>query len=284
MDSLPPSLLLPDYTNLWSNPSYQLQYPDQASSSNRSSNPSGSNNNTNQTTTSSHATSQSHLALLQKAAQSKSIYYHSKGDHLPSRGSSKWKKQVKFYEKQRGFNWNGSAVTEDEEKDLSDEEEFRCNHRDNILSYGHSSIVMLGRGKTLKEEEQDHNDRGGGGGGSSTAHNANRQGYRTNNNNDMASPSAHTPNDNIPTGAAATTTGTTNANNANNATATTGTGATTGNGQQQQQQQQAAEEDMFLGEYTLDHGDSDGQEGGDIIDDQISMNEVDLDAGLQSMD
>lgn len=157
------SLYLPDYTSLYSNTT-QPYLLDSAYSSSSSSSRGGVNPNTsasnvangantsitinaggnaagpNNTNTSDqaphHATSQSHLATLQKNAQTRAVYHHSKGDHLPARrtatggggaGGSRWrKKDMRFYERERGFTWTGATLTEAEEKELSDEEDARA--------------------------------------------------------------------------------------------------------------------------------------------------------------
>lgn len=130
------NLYLPDYSSLWSStptPAYLID-TSRSSHSNGGGNTSTTNNVQNTTNTNSnsnpsqnHATSQSHLAILQKNAQSRAVYHHSKGDHLPSRGGrTKWKKGLKFCEKQRGYTFTGCSLTEQEEKELSDEEDARA--------------------------------------------------------------------------------------------------------------------------------------------------------------
>lgn len=148
-----------------------------------------------------------------------------------------------------------------------------CTHaqRDHILAYGETNIVVLGKGKTRREEEQDRIDRGG--------------------------PSSHNPpvNGAAPginghhRGGGATTTGALPSDgntaqsplpNRNNATTQTQAGGAP----PAPTQQQPDDNDVFLGEYTLDHGSSDGEEGGADDDGIFAGQDVDLDAGLESMD
>lgn len=297
MSGFSSQLLLPDYSNLWSrsSPPHLIDGSRAASSSSNAhaANISTTHNQFNPASRQPHhATSQSHLAILQKNAQTRAIYHHSKGDHLPSRGGrTKWKKQLRLFEKERGYTWTGASLTEQEDRELSDEEDARSGWREHILAYGDPNIVVIGKGKTRNEEEQDMVDRMGSGPyrppATTSSSNGQPQGQP------QPQPQAHQqqqqqqrprgqPNNAAPAASPAT-----------------GAGIVT-------------DDDVFQGEYTLDHGSSDGEEGGAIVDEHgmflgvddddgddddgrgrggrrgggggVSADDVDLDAGLQSMD
>ncbi|CAO1625781.1 unnamed protein product [Parajaminaea phylloscopi] len=225
-----------------------------------------------------------------------------------------WKDRVKLHEAEAGYTWNGSAITEQEERELSDEEETRMVWRENVLSYGRSSLVVLGRGRTLQEEAQDREDReamaGVAGPSNGSAIDAQGSPWNGMNGVDPAAPQGgvNRASNNVDRGAAAANGrggrtgrraggggGGGGAAAANNVSMPSGIEgerqptrpgpANARNGDGADISLMAEDRDVYEGEYTLDDGDEADEEINDAGSGRrMAGREMDLDAGLESMD
>lgn len=127
MASSSSSSYLPDYTTLWAKP-FEPHFPHPPSPPRRA------------TSTANDSRRQAHEQTLRQIAHARSVYHHASGSHLPSRRSRRYradhraftglddgaiKEQVKLQERESGYAWNGSGTTEQEEREIEEEEDLR---------------------------------------------------------------------------------------------------------------------------------------------------------------